>query len=299
MTRFLRMPLLVVAALVGSACASTQNRMQRALDPSMEKVLRTTTYLNTVSGISSNPSRLTRGDGYVYMSDVAPQLRFMAATGDTVRYRELRTFIFNKMMRREAAGYVPARAYRSDAAFEPATQYGVMWLAKALRDGWQELGDSTSAWMLAQMAEVSPPLPKSATRMYVLNVACGDAMDVVGSDPETARSVLRDARRLIGSKSVELEQAQMGISAADGEVDVLSCLTRLSVALNDPDDTVRYLDHMLEHLSPLLVHSGRPDLGTTADILLTLHRVIEVGPKYFDPAFHAQRRAGRGGRAGQ
>jgi hypothetical protein len=66
-------------------------------------------------------------------------------------------------------------------------------------------------------------------------------------------------------------------------VDLLSCLTRIGLALNNPDATVRYLDRMLDLLEPFLTHSGRTDLGTGADVLLTLHRVREAGPKWAFP----------------
>lgn len=283
---------LVLLPSVAAAQAS-EARMHRALDPSMERVLRTETYLRAVSGISANPERLTRGDGYVYMSDIAPQLRYLAATQDTARYLKLRAFVVKNLLLPEHGGLKPRRRYRFDGGFEPVTMYGYLWLTKALRDGWTLLSDTASAQALAQLRVDVPTLPKDATRLYVLTVACGDAMDVVDTDRAPALSVLREAKQLIGSKKVEAEQQAAGISAVEGEVDLLSCLTRVGLALRDPDVTVRYLDHLLDHLSPLLEHSGRPDLGTTADVLLTLQQVRQAGPKYFDPAFHGHLLNGR------
>jgi hypothetical protein len=283
MRRAISCSILTIAALAASACASAQPRMWRALDPSMERVLRTETYLSTVSGISANPAKIMRGDGYVYMADLAPQLRFLANTADTTRYRALRAFLSDKMMRHNGAALAPMRRYRSGAVFEPATQYGVIWLNTALRDGWKLLGDTASAMMLAQVRMVEAPPPPNATRVYNLTVACGEAMDVVQTSLVAARDVVSRAKTLLADPTVETEQAKAGVTVVEGEADLLSCLTRVGLALQDPDVTVTYLDHLLTHLTPLMVHSGRPDLGTTADILLTLHRVREAGPRYFDP----------------
>lgn len=272
---------LVVLGLSAAACASHQSRMHLALDASMERVLWTEAYLRNVSGISVHPSRLSRGDGYVYLADVAPQLRYLAETGDTVRYRALRTFVVDKLMRRDSTGLSPLRAHREGSPSQPATQYGVLWLRQALRDGWQAVGDTLSAVTLAQMRQVDAPMPAHATRMYQLTTACGEATEVAATDPAPARAVLATARTLVGTPLAATEQAAAGVSAAEGELDLLSCLTRAGLALRDPDATVRYLDRLLDVVGPLLVHSGRPDLGTTADVLLTLHRVRDAGPSYY------------------
>ena len=154
MNRIVMRSTLVVGALCLAACATTQSRMHRALDPSMERALSTEGYLATVAGISQYPERLTRGDGYVYLSDLAPQMRYLATVGDTARFRALRSFVYQKMMRRDAAGMAPILAYREGAASRPATPYGVRFLREALRGGWRLMGDTLSATMLAQMQAV-------------------------------------------------------------------------------------------------------------------------------------------------
>lgn len=285
-----RVCLALACVLGASACATTGGPMQRGLDASMERVLRTESYLRTVTGISANPARLSRGDGYIYLSDVAPQLRYMANTGDTARYRALRAYTVEHLMPLDETGRRPARRYRSDGKFEPATLYGYVWLTKSLRDGWQLLGDTASAEALARIKVDVPALPKDATRMYVVTAACGDAMDVIDTDQRPARAVLADARKLLGSKRADAEQRAAGISVVEGEVDLLSCLTRVGLALKDPDITVRYLDHMLDHLEPLLSHSGRPDLGTSSDVLLTLQWVRRAGPAFYDAGYYTKQR---------
>lgn len=279
-----RLVLLVSMALGATACASSQSRMHRALDPSMERVLRTQQYLFSVSGISSNPSRLARGDGYIYLSDLAPQMRYLAHTGDTARYRVLRAFVQEHMLRRDPDGFVPGRRYRADASFQPATPYGYLFLNRALSEAWQSLRDTASAQLVAQIKWNETPSSASYPTMYKLMTRCAEAMDVVSTDPAAGRAVLKDAKALLHAPKVEAEQAAEGKTALEGEADALACLTRLSIALADPDATVRNLDHLLDHLNPLLNHSGRPDMGTTADILLTLNRVRAAGPRYFDPA---------------
>lgn len=269
--------LLVLAA----GCASAPSaRMGRALDASMERVLRTESYLRSVAGISSHPSRLTRSDGFVYLSDVAPILRYLAEVRDTARFRTLRSFATDKMMRRGPSGYEMARRYREGGAFEGATPYGYTWTTQALAEGWRLLGDTASASVLAQMAPFGAGAAQNPSVMYQLSVACGDASEVVKADPAAARAVLARARKFVGSQRAAEEQAAPGSTAVEGEVDLLSCLTRLGLALEDPDASVWYLDHLLDRLKPLLMHSGRPDLGTAADILLTLRRVREAGPEY-------------------
>jgi hypothetical protein len=275
--------LLVSVAFGAAACASSQSRMHRALDPSMERVLSTEQYLFSVSGISSNPSRLARGDGYIYLSDLAPQMRYLANTGDTARYLALRAFVQEHMVRRDPDGFVPRNRYRADASFQSATPYGYLFLNKALREAWLSFGDTASAQLVAQIKWNEAPSTANSTAMYRLMARCAEAMDVVSTDPAAGRAVLKDAKALIHTSKVEAEQATPGTTAVEGEADALSCLTRLSVVLADPDATVRNLDHLLDHLKPLLNHSGRPDMGTTADILLTLNRVRSAGPRYFDP----------------
>ncbi|MHB1097329.1 MAG: hypothetical protein ACYC3F_14290 [Gemmatimonadaceae bacterium] len=269
----------VLVLAVGCASAPTA-RMSRALDASMERVLRTETYLRSVAGISSHPSRLTRGDGFVYLSDVAPILRYLAEVRDTARFRALRSFMTEKMMRRGPSGYEVARRYREGEAFQGATPYGYVWTTQALAEGWRLLGDTASASVLAQLAPQAPASLQDPSEMYQLSLACGDAMDVVTVDPSPAHAVLKRARTLVGSAREARTQAARGIAATEGEADLLSCLTRAGIAVQDPDATVRYLDRLLDRMEPLVRQSGRPDMGTAADILLTLRRVREAGPQY-------------------
>ncbi len=267
--------------LVSAGCASAPPaRMSRALDASMERVLRTEAYLRNVAGISSHPSRLTRGDGFVYLSDVAPILRYFAEVRDTVRFRALRAFMTDKMVRRGPSGFELARRYREGEAFQGATAYGFVWTTQALAEGWRLLGDTASASVLAQMAPQEPSSMQDPSEMLQMSLACGDATDLVTVDRAPARAVLRRARTLVGSARDVRMQAARGVTAAEGEADLLSCLTRAGIAVQDPDATVRYLDRLLDRMDPLVRHSGRPEMGTAADILLTLRRVREAGPEY-------------------
>lgn len=269
------------ALVLAQGCASSSPvRMRRALDGSMERVLRTESYLRSVAGISSQPARLTRGDGFVHISDVAPILRYLADVRDTTRFRSLRGFATDKLMRRGPAGYEVARRYREGDAFEGATPYGSLWTTQALAEGWRLLGDTASASVLAQMAPSSIGAGQMPSPMHQLSVACGDASELVRTDPAAARAVLARAKKFLGSQRAAEKQAALQSTVVEGEVDLLSCLTRLGLALQDPDVTVWYLDHLLDHLKPMLTHSGRPELGTAADILLTLRRVREAGPEY-------------------
>lgn len=277
---------LTVVALSGvlvlaAGCASAPPaRMRRALDASMERVLRTDAYLRSAAGISSHPSRLMRGDGFVYVSDVAPILRYFAEVRDTARFRALRAFTTDKMLRRGPAGFEVGRRYRDGQPFQRATPYGYLWTRRALVDGWQLLGDTASALVLAQLKAFDVASTQSPSAMYQLSIDCADALDIAPSDPAPARAVLARARTLVGSRQAAQEQAALGSTAVEGEVDLLSCLTRTGIALQEPDATVQYLEDLLGHLQPMLTHSGRPDQGTAADILLTLRRVRDVGPAY-------------------
>ena len=269
----------VLVLAVGCASAPPA-RMHRALDASMERVLRTEAYLRSVAGISSHPSRLTRGDGFIYLSDVAPILRYLADVRDTARFRTLRGFMTDKMMRRGPSGFEVARRYRDGEAFQGATPGSYVWATQALAEGWRLLGDTASASVLAQLAPQGPSSPQDPSALYQLSLACGDAMDLATADPAPARAVLTRARTLVGSSREARGQSARGVTAAEGEADLLSCLTRAGIAVQDPDATVRYLDRLLDRMEPLVRHSGRPAIGTTADILLTLRRVREAGPEY-------------------
>lgn len=275
--------LLGALALGAVACASSPSRMHRALDPSMERVLRTQQYLFSVSGISGVPSRLARGDGFIVLSDLAPQMRYLASTGDTARYRALRAFVQEHLLRRDPDGLVPARAYRADAQFQQATPYGYLFLGKALRDAWENLGDTASAQLLAQIKWAEMPSANGYPTSYRILTRCAEAMDVISTDRAPGQAVLRDAKSLINRRQAQAEAPPAGTTVVDGEVSALSCLTRLGIAMGDPDATVANLDRLLNLLEPMLLHSGRPDPGTTADILLTLDRVRAAGPRYYEP----------------
>ncbi len=267
--------------LIVAGCASAPPaRMQRALDPSMERVLRTEAYLRHVAGVSSSPSRLTRSDGFVYTSDVAPILRYLAEVRDTTRFRVLRAFATDKLMRRGASGFEVARRYREGAAFQAATPHGYGWTTQALAEGWRLLGDTASASVLAQVAPPDASVSPALNPMERMLKECGDAMDALAADPAPARAALRQARTVLGDARAAAARAGRGATAPDGEVDLLSCLTRAAIAVQDPDATVRYLDRMLDRLAPLVAQSGRPEMGTAADVLLTLRKVREAGPDY-------------------
>jgi hypothetical protein len=262
------------AATLVAACAPAQSHMQRALDPSIERVLRAESYIQTVAGITGNASRLMRGDGFVYLSDVAPQLRYLAQTGDVARYRSLRTFVQQDMLRRDSTGLTPARRYRRDATFEKATAYGYHWLSEALKDGWRLLADTASAQLLAQVNWSAEEMTQAYASTYGYTMRCADAAEEARENPAPGRAILARADR---------EMRALSVIGAEFELDVLACMTRLAIAVQDADKSVNYVDRMLDILEPFLTHSGRPDAGTSADILLTFKRVREAGPHYYDP----------------
>lgn len=269
------------ALLVVAGCASAPPaRMRRALDASMERVLRTEAYLRSVAGISSHPSRLTRSDGFVYLSDVAPILRYLAEVRDTARFRALRAFATDKLMRQGPSGFEVARRYRAGDTFQGATPLGYVLTTQALAEGWRLLGDTVSASVLAQLAPRAPAPRQDTSVIDQLAIACGDATEVVTIDPVPARAVLNRARTVVGSDGSASARPALGDGAEAGDDDLLSCLTRVGIALQDPDATVRYLDRLLDHMEPLVSRSGRPDMGTAADVLVTLRRVRVAGPEY-------------------
>jgi len=272
------------AAQPAHTIAPSTAAMRRALEPSMERVIILERYLGTVVGLTKHPSRMTRSDGFVYLSDLAPVMRQFAELGNRASYLPLRQFLERSMVRENGAEAQLSRRYRADAPFERATPYGYLWTSKALLEGWRSLGDTASAQLLARLNPAAVGAAPGRGEMYKLSTDCGDALDVVRSDPAPARAVLARARTFVGSAAARQEQLAMGVSASEGEVDLLSCLTRAGLALNNPDATVRYLDRLLDLLHPFLAHSGRTDLGTGADVLLTLHRVREAGPKWSAPS---------------
>jgi hypothetical protein len=283
MTRRAVLPFAIAAVLFGGACASHQTRMHRALDASMERVYLTELYLQTVAGISASPARLTRSDGFVYLSDVAPQLLYLAEAGDTARYRSLRAFVADKMVRRSAAGMIPSRRYRADLRFEDAVGPARRELGRALITGWERLGDTTSAQLVAQLA---PAADEAATHepLDALLSECSDALDVVASDPAPARAVLAKARGVLASARRAPQGPPAGSwSGADGEMKAQACLARAAIAASDPDAAVRHLDRMLDLLAPIVRNAGRPDLSTAADVLRTLRIARAAGPTSYLP----------------
>ncbi len=269
----------VLALATLTACASGPSRMHRALDASMERVARTEAYLRSVSGITGTPSRLMRGDGFIYLADISPQLRYLAVTADTARYRSLRSFVANSLMRRDSTGLVPARRLRAGAGFEAAIPYGVRRLSEALATGWQYLGDSASAVMVAQLAPVADGPDRLYSATDRLAVRCVAAELATTSEPALARAMLASAKDFRGGVPV-IEESALGMRGIDGDLVVLSCLTRLALSQRDEDATVRSLDRLLDELDQFARRSGRPDPGTGADVLLTLAQVRAAGPKY-------------------
>jgi len=275
---------LVVSALslASSACSLATTRMERALDPSMERVAGALVYLQTAAGISSNPQRMIRSDGYVYLSDIGPELRYMAVTGDSASYRALRRFAERDMVRREAAGAVPRRRYREGTPFEAASPFAALRFTEALTLGWQTFGDTASAILAAQMAPVAPlarelTVPRTETDQVAEQ--CVIAETTIASNPKAAAALLDRSRRYNGSREVP-EESALGLRGSDATLVALACLTRVALELRDPDASVRHLDTMLDYLDPLMAHSGRPDLGVASDVLMALRKAQATGPKY-------------------
>ncbi len=278
-----RLVLSVVLAVSAAACASAGPRgpMQRALDPSLERVHGAETYIRAVSGITGDASRLARGDGFVYLADVAPTLRHLGLTGDTASYRRLRQFVQASMMARDSTGAQPRRRFRVQAAFEPASPYAVRRLGDALALGWQAFADTASAALAASLRSGEAPVPTgTASDLLVQHCMAADA--VVGADPAMARQLLASAKGF-GRAAPSAQESQLDLRGIDGELVALACLTRMGLAVHDPDATVRFLDRMLDRLSPFLRGSGRPDPGAAAEILLALREVRLAGPHYALP----------------
>ena len=278
-----RLILLAVLTVAAAACASAGPRgpMQRALDASLERVQRTETYIQAVSGITGDASRLARGDGFVYLADVAPTLRHLGLTGDTASYRKLRQFVQASMMARDSAGAQPRRRFRVQAPFEPASPYAVRRLGDALALGWQAFGDTASAALAASLrsGEV-PALTGTPSDLLVQQCMAADA--TVRTDPGVARTLLASAKGF-GSAAPSAQESQLDLRGIDGELVALACLTRMGLAVRDPDATVRFLDRLLDRLSPFLRGSGRPDPGAAAELLLALREVRLAGPHHALP----------------
>ena len=254
--------------------------MRRALDASIERVLLSERYLATVIGLTISPSRMTRSDGFVYLSDLAPVMRRFAELGDAASYVALRRFLGDRMVVPEGSAARLAARYREDAAFEPAAPLAYFWTRKALLEGWRSLGDTASAQLLARVNPSTGGVAPGRGEGLALTADCDDALDQLPSERAPARAVLERARTIVGSAAARAERTTRENVEADGETVLLSCLTRLGLAMNDPDATVRHLDPLLDLLAQYQSFSGRPGLGTGADVLITLHRVRLAGPKW-------------------
>jgi hypothetical protein len=187
------------------------------------------------------------------------------------------------MVRRAATGMAPSLRYRADLRFEEATGPARHALGKALILGWERLGDTTSAQLVAQLA---PAGDAGATLdpLEALVSECSDALDVVTSDAAPARAVLAKARGVLASARRTPQGPTVGgRPGADGEMKAQACLARAAIAANDPDAAVRHLDRMLDLLAPVLRNSGRPDLSTSADVLRTLRVARAAGPRSYLP----------------
>ena len=271
----------IVLSVLATACASAHEPMQRALDPSMERAARSERYLRAVGGITGNAARMTRGDGSVYLADVAPSMRFFVITGDGAAYLRMRRYVEASMIERAATGLQPARRVRPRGGFERATPYGVARLGDALALGWQAFGDTASAALAASLRADDSPTQLVGTESDQMVERCSAADASVRTDPGTARAVLGGARRFAGGGSPGRE-SHLDLRGVDGDLVALACLTRLALAVNDPDATVRFLDRLLDRLAPFLSGRGRPDPGAAAEVLLALREVRAAGPGYAD-----------------
>lgn len=275
----LRLAVCAALATLATACASAHGPMQRALDPSMERVLATDSYIHTVAGITGDAARLVRSDGYVYLADIAPSLAHFVRTGDGVSYRRLQQYVATSVIERDATGARPRRRVRGQAPFEPATPHAVRRLGDALALGWQQFGDTASAVLAASLRSVeSAGDSGSATDQLVER--CSAAVSSAGTDPATARRILAGAKSFRGGVSAG-RASVLDLRGGDGDLVALACLTRLALAAKDPDATVRFLDRMLDEIKPSMSGSGRPDPGAAAEVLLALSEVRAAGPGYY------------------
>ncbi len=264
---------------VGSgACSMATTRMERALDPSMERTVLAENYLRVVSGISADARRNARGDGYIYLADIAPQLRYMAMTGDAPAYRRLREFAARSLVERDGSSLQPIRRYRGGAPFEPASRLDALHFADALAAGWRAFGDTASAVLAAQRAPL-PSLGAAAPATVSAAEQCVNAEAALPGDRARAATVLSTFRRY-DRGTAGTSEAAAGPLAGDDRLTTIACLTRLGLATGDPDASVRFLDALLRRLDPMVKGSGRPDAGASADILMTLRLALAAGPKY-------------------
>lgn len=269
----------VTATATLASCASANGPMQRALDPSMEQVLAMDNYIHAVAGISGDASRFVRGDGFVYLADIAPSLGQFARTGDSASYRRLRRYVGTSVIERDATGAQPRRRVRGRTPFERAAPYTVRRLGDALALGWQQFGDTASAELAASL-RFSESAGDSGSVVDQLVERCSAAVSSAGTDPATARRILAGAKSFRGGVSAG-QASSLDLRGADGDLVALACLTRLALAAKDPDATVRFLDRMLDEMKPFLSGSRRPDPGAAAEVLLALSEVRATGPRYF------------------
>jgi hypothetical protein len=104
-------------------------------------------------------------------------------------------------------------------------------------------------------------------------------MASVSADAAVGRRVLASHRRFRGGETAA-EASSLDLRGSDGDLVALACLTRLGLAVKDPDETVRFLDRMLDLIAPLQSRSGRPDPGAAAEVLQALREVRAAGPPY-------------------
>lgn len=267
-----------LAVVTTLSCATGMTRMQRGLEPTMERMTRANSYLQVVAAISSDPGRISRADGHVYLADVAPQLRYMALTGDTAAYRRLRHFVETSMVRRDGGMAELRGRYRAGAAFEPASHYGTLRMGDALSLGWGTLGDTAAGMLAAQLRPAAGGVGAADVTQRLERCASLDAG--AATDRGAARALLaREAKELTGGFG-ESQAAAVGLTGSDADLVLMSCLTRVAVAADDPDATVRHLEHILDRVDRMYKGSGRPNPGASSEVLLTFRVVQRVGPRY-------------------
>lgn len=272
-----RVAALAVTAM-GCSSLGMHGPMQRALDPSMERLIDTEIYVRDVAPITGDATRLHRGDGFVYLVDAGPMMRHLALIGDSTAYRRLRRYVETSLMARDSGEARPRRRVRGLAPFEPATPYSVRRLGDALGLGWQLFGDTASAVLAASLRPTeSTDQSGSTTDQLVERCTMAEVSGRV--DPASARRVLASAKSFRNSVAVT-QVGRMDLRGGDGDLAALACLTRLGLALKDPDATVRFLDRLLDRLGPYANGSGRPDPGAAADVLLALREARMAGPNW-------------------
>lgn len=275
--RTVRMVALLAVTVTACSTWGMRGPMQRAIDPSMELLTSTVAYVRDVAGITGDATRMIRGDGYLYMVDVGPMLHHLASTRDSVRYRQLRRSVEASTLIRDSVGSPPRRRVRGKSPFEPASPYAVRRLREALMLGWQFFGDTASAALVASLPSVELTGASGVAPDQVVQ-RCTMAEESGRVDPLLARRVLASAKSFPSAAAIQV--SSIDLRGGDGDLVALACLTRLGLALKNPDATVRFLDRLLKRLEPYTQGSGRPDPGAAADVLLTLRDAQAAGPKF-------------------